>query len=58
MSQVISYPLPISNLLTRVRAKLETEHYSSQTIKAYLGQLNVFMRQACPKEPDSVTQQD
>ena len=38
MSQVISYPLPISGLLTRVRAKLEAENYSSQTIKAYLGQ--------------------
>jgi len=58
MSQVISYPLPISNLLTRVRAKLKTEHYSVQTIKAYLGQLNVFMRQVHPQEPDSVTQQD
>ena len=58
MSQVISYPLPISNLLTRVHAKLEAEHYSAQTIKAYLGQLNVFMRQVHPKQPDSVTQQD
>ena len=58
MSQVISYPLPISKLLTRVRAKLEAENYSAQTIKAYIGQLNVFMRQVRPKEPDSVTQQD
>ncbi len=58
MSQVISYPLPVSNLLTRVHAKLEAEHYSVQTIKAYLGQLNVFMRQVHPKEPHAVTQQD
>jgi len=58
MSQVISYPLPISGLLTRVRAKLEAENYSSQTIKAYLGQLNIFFRQVHPKKPHSVTQED
>ncbi len=58
MDPVVSHPLPISNLLTRVRAGLESENYSSQTIKAYLGQLNIFFRHIQPKEPGSVTQED
>ncbi len=58
MSQVISHPLPISNLLTRVRAELDAENYSPQTIKAYLGQLNIFMRQIQPGELHSITQED
>jgi integrase/recombinase XerD len=58
MNPVVSHPLPISNLLTSVRAKLESENYSSQTIKAYLGQLNIFFRRLRPKEPHSVTQED
>ena len=58
MSQVISYPLPISNVLTRIRAKLAAEDYSPQTIKAYLGQLNLFIRKVNPKEPHLITQED
>jgi integrase/recombinase XerD len=58
MNQVISYPLPISTLLTRIHAKLEAENYRSHTIKAYLGQLNVFLRRIHPKEPNSITQGD
>ncbi len=58
MNPVVSHPLPISNLLTRVRNNLASEQYSSQTIKAYLGQLNVFMRHIHPKEPYSVTQEE
>lgn len=58
MNPVVSHPLPISNLLTSVRNKLAAENYSSQTIKAYLGQLNVFMRHIHPQEPHSVTQED
>lgn len=58
MNQAVSHPLPISNLLTRVRNKLASENYSAQTIKAYLGQLNIFIRQMHPQEPDSVTQED
>jgi len=58
MNPVVSHPLPISNLLTNVRADLESENYSAQTIKAYLGQLNVFFRHVHPKEPGSVTPED
>jgi len=58
MNPVVSHPLPISNLLTSVRAELESENYSAQTIKAYLGQLNIFFRQVHPKEPCSVTPAD
>ena len=50
--------MPISNLLTSVRAKLASENYSSQTIKAYLGQLNIFFRQLRPQEPHSASPED
>lgn len=58
MDQVVSHPMPISNLLTSVRAKLESENYSAQTIKAYIGQLNNFFRQLRPKEPHSASPED
>jgi integrase/recombinase XerD len=58
MNPVVSHPLPISNLLTRVRNELASENYSPQTIKAYIGQLNIFLRHIHPQEPHSVTQED
>ena len=58
MDPVVSHPMPISNLLTSVRAKLELENYSAQTIKAYIGQLNNFFRHTHPKEPNSASPED
>jgi len=58
MDRVVSNSLPISNLLTCVRAKLESENYSAQTIKAYLGQMNIFIRHIHPKEPNLASPED
>ena len=55
MKPVVSHPLPISNLLTKVRTQLDAENYSAQTIKAYLGQLNIFFRHIHPKEANSAS---
>jgi len=58
MNTMVSHPHSTTHLLASVRSKLESEAYGQQTIKAYLGQLNVFFRHIHPREPYAVTTDD
>ncbi len=58
MNRMVSHPLSTTHLLSGVRSKLEAENYRHQTIKAYLGQLNVFFRHIHPQEPFAATTED
>jgi integrase/recombinase XerD len=55
MNKLVSHPLSTTNVLISVRSKLESDEYSAQTIKAYIGQLKIFFRHIHPQEPYVVT---
>ena len=50
MNNMVSHPLADSRLLDAVQAKMQLRQYSTETIKAYMGQLRLFLRHIQPRE--------
>lgn len=58
MNEMVSHPWSDNRLLDTVQYKMQLRQYSAETIKAYLGQLRVFLRHIQPRELREISMEE